>query len=353
MGLSKKKGYLTNTDILDASDQYDLEIADLSRLTSEVLVRGVILYEDEPDELDTEDYVDKAHLDYDTVYKELVEFDPVFLPLVKDLKKIIPAQTGEIEKLKKHLVEKNNHAKERLIEIHLRMAVRRAMVMAVEKGEDIHDTIGIAFLSLLEVAEKYDPTTSAKFSGNYGLKSMADFKRNLPLRRRTIVVPAHLVDSYYVALGKLEPKDCVNCYKFTFCENVLNTIQESIEGCSREKAILIRDLMIPELSLEQATEVLSRQLCDNGDIIENVDDSLYHDEVKKALDHELERLRDRERFVIIQRFGLKGYEPLTLDELGKKMGVTRERVRQIESKAFRNLSNPAAKKRMSIATEIY
>lgn len=350
--LSKKKGYLTNADILDASDQFDLEIAELSRLTSEVLVRGVILYEDEPDELDIEDYVDKAHLDYDTVYKELIEIDPIFLPLVKDLKKIIPAQTGEIEKLRNHLIEKNSHAKERLIEIHLRMAVRRAMVMAVEKGGDIHDTIGIAFLSLLDTAEKYDPTTSAKFSGNYGLKSMTDFKRNLPLKRKTIDVPAHIVDDYYLALSVIKPKGCIDCRKLEYCEKVIAIIQDAISGCSVEKARIVRECMIPELTIQQVTGDRGDQFSDHESTINSIDEALYSECVKKSLNDALDHLKEKERDIIIQRFGLNGNKPLTLEELGKQMGVTRERIRQIETKALKKLSNPAIKNRLIKATAI-
>lgn len=64
------------------------------------------------------------------------------------------------------------------------------------------------------------------------------------------------------------------------------------------------------------------------------------------LDEALKSLSDREAAVLKMRFGLKGEKPLTLEQVGQKFGVTRERIRQIESKALRKLRHPSRRRKL-------
>jgi RNA polymerase primary sigma factor len=110
------------------------------------------------------------------------------------------------------------------------------------------------------------------------------------------------------------------------------------------------------LKISQSTTSLEKPVGDDGDSLlgdfiqdtshPSPDESASKELLKENIKEVLDTLSEREAKVLKMRFGLDGYKPMTLEEVGKAFGVTRERVRQIECKALRKLKHPSRRKKL-------
>jgi RNA polymerase primary sigma factor len=248
-------------------------------------------------------------------------------------KLLSPAEERELARLKD---EGDESAKRRLIESNLRlvMSITRNYTKA---GVPLLDLIQEGNLGLIRAVEKFDYRMGYKLSTYATWWIRQAVTRALADQGRTIRLPVHVAEQ----VRRVMRARRVLSQKL----NREPTLEEiGLESGFPEKRV--REL----LSLVEDPVSLETPVGDGeslyGDLIEdeNVErpESATADRLRSAeLEQALQRLKPRMRLVVERRFGLNGKTPRTLEEVGKELGITRERVRQLEARALRELRSAA------------
>ena len=271
--------------------------------------------------------------------------DPVRMYL-KEIGKI-PLLTPEEElEVAKDLVSEDEKARDaarkRMSEANLRLVVSIAK-RYVGRGMQLLDLIQEGNLGLMKAVEKFDYTKGYKFSTYATWWIRQSITRAIADQARTIRIPVHMVETI---------------------NKVLRTSHSMVQSLGREPttqeiaAELHMDVQKVEEILKIAQEPVSLETpigeeddSHLGDFIQDDDASQPAEEasytlLREQLEEVLKTLTPREEEVLRMRFGLIDGKPHTLEEVGKKFDVTRERIRQIESKALRKLRHPSRSKKL-------
>lgn len=362
--LADTQGYVTFDNIMNCADEHSLSIQDFDWLSNSITTRGILVYSEAPaHQVPTDDeFDDFAQSDYGSVYDRIIELSPPLEMFITYVKSIIPPQRGEIRQLKYQVIEGNSHARERMIEMHLRLALRMALQRAVAYDMDIEDAVGYACAGLIVAVDKYDPDRPGAFASYAAAWIWQNISRKQSTQRPLVYYPAHKKNDYFSVYPLLKGYGCVECDNIQNCVKAMEMVCEKI-GCSEVEAKKILEQMIPDSLIEDLsrrytdwTEELSpedisvgtllgylssKTIASEEDFFLNLYNRMLAEDVKLALS----TLAPREKSILLLRCGFEGHEH-TLAEIGDKFNLTRERIRQIEAKALNKLRNSLHSKRL-------
>ena len=276
-----------------------------------------------------------------TVPKTLPTDDPVRMYL-KEIGKVSLLTADEERELAIRMEQGDEEAKKKLCESNLRLVVSIAK-RYLNRGLSFLDLIQEGNLGLIKAVDKFDYTKGYKFSTYATWWIRQAITRSIADQARTIRIPVHMVET----INKL-----IRISRQLLQEYGREPTSEEIAkemGITVEKVREIKKISQVPVSLE--TPIGEEEDSHLGDFIPDDDvpapvDAAAYSMLKEQLMEVLDTLSDREKKVLMLRFGLEDGRPRTLEEVGKEFNVTRERIRQIEAKALRKLRHPSRSKKL-------
>ncbi len=342
LDLAAQKGYVTFDDIIDAADKWQLPINEVDWLSNSITTRGILVYDKAPEKAnrvsDDDAYYDFAQSDYEEIFNRIIQLEPSLEHFVNEVRSIRPPQYKELSNIIYQAKEGNAYARNRIVEMHLRIALRIGLQRAEQYDTDIVDCIGDACLGLLMAVDKYDPDSSGPFGSYAAMWILQNVTRRQPTQRPFVYYPVHKKDIYFAAYPKIKENGFVpDISNYSFNEIKKWLIDNAL--VSDENVDDVVWALFPAESIENLIDEDEEdfRLSYDAEIESIVENRLLTQEIHRALS----TLTEKEKRVLELRYGLIDGTARTLEEVGVEFDVTRERIRQIESKALRKLRHPS------------
>ena len=321
-------------DLIDDEEATDLE-ANVDDADEDEVEEITTIGAGDEDVTETEKFIDRRKPEADrrkTTTRRSSDADPTRLYL-KEIE-VSPLLTAEEEVHYSRLALKGDTAaRDKMIECNLRLVVKIAR-RYMNRGLALLDLIEEGNLGLIRAVEKFDPERGFRFSTYATWWIRQTIERGLMNQTRTIRLPIHVIkelNTYLRAARKLTQE----LNREATPEDVAKLLKKPVKDV--EKMFKLAD-RVSSFDIPMGGEG-ERPLLDVIPDDNNADPSviLQDESVIKHLDSWLDELDEKQRDVVIRRFGLRNHARGTLEEVGLELGVTRERVRQIQMDALRKL----------------
>ena len=340
----KKDGFLTYETIAKKTTNLEMNSNNLDELYNALNENNIEIRSEDETDVDASLLTEDPELNIEHLANESKDMsvnDNVRMYL-KEIGKISLLSLDEEQELSKKIASGDEESKKILAESNLRLVVSIAK-RYVGRGLLFLDLIQEGNIGLMKAVDKFDYDKGYKFSTYATWWIRQAITRALADQARTIRVPVHMVETIN-KLARVERQMALDLNREPTDKELAKKM-----GLSIDKIVEIRRISQDPVSLE--TPIGEEDDSHLGDFLadertmgpeEYTDYTMLKEELKSVL----ETLTKREEEVLELRFGLYDGTCHTLEEVGKKFGVTRERIRQIETKALRKLRHPSRAKKL-------
>ncbi|MGA0899954.1 MAG: sigma-70 family RNA polymerase sigma factor [Luteolibacter sp.] len=252
-----------------------------------------------------------------------------------------PLLTPEEEiELSERIHQGDEEARAHMIKANLRLVVKIAQDYS-NYGMPVTDLISEGNIGLMKAVERFDPEKGGKLSTYAAWWIKQSIKRALANQSKTIRLPVHMVDK----IAKMRRIAAMMAEELGREPTDEELSEET--GVPRHKLAMLRQASNRPTSLD--APINDGEATEYGEIIQDeraIDplESLADKNLHNQLDGLLDVLDERERKIIDERFGLDGRKAMTLEEVGREFGVTRERIRQLQNAALNKMKRALPKK---------
>jgi len=341
----EKAGYITHDQVLKIFPFPEQNLSEIERLYEKLISSGVDIFERiTKKELEAEEKSLRkpgSELAVISILGKRELVDPVRMYL-REIGRTPLLTAAEEVKFAKRIEKGSLVAKRNLTQANLRLVVSIAKKY-IGRGLSFLDLIQEGNQGLIRAVEKYDWRRGFKFSTYATWWIRQAITRAIADQARTIRIPVHMVETINKVirmsrkltqeLGREPTPEEIGRRMELPASKILEIFKVSQDTTSlaapvgEDKDSFLGDF-IPDTTKPSPYDTASQQL------------------LKDNIDEVLDTLSEREGRVLECRFGLHGKKPMTLEQVGKVFGVTRERIRQIEAKALRKLKHPSRRKKL-------
>jgi RNA polymerase primary sigma factor len=375
--MGRKKGYVTIDDILTFFPEAEQDVDQLEEAFAALISAGVA-YVDEPamggptdeDLVDEEEAEEEGQkeLSSDDNYLANIDTDDTIglylkevgrVPLLTAVEEVDLAKRIESGRMAREELAKGNVGTHRRFDLqmliedgwaareHLITANSRLVISVAKKymgrGVPFLDLIQEGNIGLIRAAKKFDYRRGHKFSTYATWWIRQAVTRAIADQGRTIRVPVHMGDQINKLL-RIQHQLTQRLGRDPSVEELAEELEVTPQKVENMIQVARRPLSLETPTDDEEDSVLGDFIQDEE--ISQPDDSAIHNLLKEHLGTVLESLPPREVRILQLRYGLLDGQAYTLEEVGRKMGVTRERVRQIEAQALSRLRHPAIRRKL-------
>ena len=283
-----------------------------------------------------DEYYPETEQDEVSTFNNIVFKDDILQMYLKDIGKTKLLKRKEEQNLGKQIIEGNHKealtAKKKLIQSNLRLVVSIAKKYTGQ-GVLFMDLVQEGSLGLIKAANRFDYSKGFKFSTYATWWIRQTIVRAIANNSKVIRIPVHMIDKI-----RLVKKAMFEINYSTGKEPTVEEISNKLKMPEKQVQIALNTIKLEPMSLDTPiAENLSLEDYISDDNYTSPEINAQSSLLKFQINNVLKELNPKERKIITHRFGIDGNKPKTLEELGREMGFSKERIRQIEGNALRKL----------------
>ena len=329
-------GFLSEDYIFNVLEENGISLFDVEYICDHLLSKGVIIRDEALSDEDDEEY-DRSNIDYEEVYREILDIDDSLSGLIEYIRGIQAPQHREWRNLMPQ-VNNNAFARNRIFEMYMRVAVRIALTHVKRYQLPLDDTIQNALMGLYISIDKFETSRQENFSQYFPFWARQYIMRDAQTLNPSVYFPTHVKEKLFAIYDNVEDYFGGVEDRSEPGSELLQSISKELE-CSLEEAKQLLDYLKHFESLEVLMDDEDNEwlLSDKGVACEETSERLELWFDVRDLYRKIKRLKPREQDVLLYRYGIGYAREHTLEEVGNRLNITRERVRQIEAKAIRKI----------------